>query len=95
MIKSNDTLISLEICEEMWLPESRSVMFAKMGSEIFLNLSSSHHQLRKLKKRYGLIKHFTDTAGGLYIYSNFHGCDGTRLYFDGSASVCFNGEFMA
>lgn len=95
MARLPDTLISFEICEEMWLPESVSVAHARMGAEIFLNLSASHHQLRKLDQRFSLIEHITSTAGGVYAYANLHGCDGTRLYFDGSSSICVNGKFVA
>ena len=31
-------------------------------------------------------------AGGVYMYTNFHGCDGGRLYFDGAAMIAMNGE---
>jgi NAD+ synthase (glutamine-hydrolysing) len=94
MVRLKDTLISFEICEEMWLPESVSVAHARMGAEIFLNLSASHHQLRKLDQRISIIKHITSTAGGLYAYANLHGCDGARLYFDGSSSITLNGDML-
>lgn len=34
-------------------------------------------------------------AGGLYLYSNQMGCDGDRLYFDGSAMISLNGKLLA
>jgi NAD+ synthase (glutamine-hydrolysing) len=34
-------------------------------------------------------------VGGLYLYSNQMGCDGDRLYFDGSAMISLNGHLLA
>lgn len=65
------------------------------GVEIFLNSSGSHHQLRKLDERINLIKDATNKCGGIYLYSNQQGCDGDRLYYDGSALIIVNGEIVA
>jgi NAD+ synthase (glutamine-hydrolysing) len=34
-------------------------------------------------------------VGGLYLYSNQMGCDGDRLYFDGSAIISLNGHLLS
>lgn len=34
-------------------------------------------------------------AGGVYLYANQQGCDGGRLYFDGSACIAVNGQMVA
>ena len=36
----------------------------------------------------------TTKCGGVYLYSNHRGCDGGRLYFDGSALVYLNGQLL-
>lgn len=41
-----------------------------------------------------LMRSATHKCGGVYLYSNHRGCDGTRLYFDGSALVYLNGELL-
>ena len=33
-------------------------------------------------------------AGGLYLYANQCGCDGSRLYFDGGALAVLNGQLL-
>lgn len=63
--------------------------------EIIANGSGSHHQLRKLDKRLDLVRGATAKAGGVYLYANQKGCDGTRLYFDGCAMVWVNGDLVA
>jgi NAD+ synthase (glutamine-hydrolysing) len=65
------------------------------GCEIFTNSSGSHHELRKLNNRIDLIQRTTHTGGGVYLYANQQGCDGDRLYYDGSALIATNGVLLA
>jgi NAD+ synthase (glutamine-hydrolysing) len=65
------------------------------GVEIFTNSSGSHHELRKLNTRVDLIKAATQKVGGIYLYANQQGCDGDRLYYDGSAMIVVNGDIVA
>jgi NAD+ synthase (glutamine-hydrolysing) len=65
------------------------------GVEIFTNSSGSHHELRKLQTRTSLIVEATRLAGGIYLYANFQGCDGDRLYYDGCAMIIINGRVVA
>ena len=41
------------------------------------------------------MRHCTAKAGGCYVYANQRGCDGGRLYYDGCACVCLNGQLLA
>lgn len=34
-------------------------------------------------------------VGGVYLYANQQGCDGDRLYYDGSALIALNGRVIA
>jgi NAD+ synthase (glutamine-hydrolysing) len=65
------------------------------GAEIILNSSGSHHMLRKLNKRLSLILNCTAKSGSVYVYSNQQGCDGGRLYFDGSSMIAMNGKVIS
>jgi NAD+ synthase (glutamine-hydrolysing) len=65
------------------------------GCEIFTNSSGSHHELRKLNHRLNLIQTSTLYGGGVYLYANQQGCDGDRLYYDGSAIIVLNGSLLA
>ena len=62
--------------------------------DIIANPSGSHHQLRKADRRVNLIQNAMRKCGGVYLFSNHRGGDGDRLYFDGCASICVNGEFV-
>ncbi|GMI03239.1 hypothetical protein TrLO_g15009 [Triparma laevis f. longispina] len=95
-IKSMDGVsVCSETCEELFTPNSPHISSSLSGIQIITNGSGSHHELRKLNQRLDLIVNATKKCGGLYLYSNQRGCDGGRLYFDGSSLIVFNGEVLA
>lgn len=89
-----DTVLAVEMCEELFTPDSPHITYALNGVEIFTNGSGSHHQLRKLHKRVELIVNGMQRCGGIYLYANHQCCDGGRLYFDGCALIVSNGNIL-
>lgn len=94
-IVTSETSIGFETCEELFTPHSPHIDLALDGVEIFTNSSGSHHELRKLDTRLNLIAQATRRCGGVYLYANQRGCDGDRLYYDGSALIVVNGQVIA
>jgi len=92
---ADGTTIGCESCEELWTPKSAHIDMALSGVEIIGNGSGSHHELRKLDSRLGLMISATRKCGGLYLYANQRGCDGGRLYYDGCAMIVCNGQVLA
>ena len=70
-------LFSLKLTSE----KINHVGFSLNGVEIFANGSGSHHQLRKLEERLGLIQGAARKVGRVYLYANQQGCDGGRIYY--------------
>eukprot|EP00286_Rhodomonas_abbreviata_P014378 CAMPEP_0181324100 /NCGR_PEP_ID=MMETSP1101-20121128/20164_1 /TAXON_ID=46948 /ORGANISM="Rhodomonas abbreviata, Strain Caron Lab Isolate" /LENGTH=779 /DNA_ID=CAMNT_0023432223 /DNA_START=72 /DNA_END=2411 /DNA_ORIENTATION=+ len=95
MLRLGDTVVAAETCEELFTPNSPHITLALRGAEIITNGSGSHHVLRKLDKRMDLIQSAMSKSGGCYMYANQIGCDGGRMYFDGCASICCNGNLVA
>lgn len=95
VISTRDTCLGCETCEELFTPNAPHSAMSLNGVEIFTNSSGSHHELRKLNTRYDLILEATRKAGGIYLYANQQGCDGDRLYYDGSAMIVINGDVVA
>ena len=95
VVEALDTALSFETCEELFTPASPHIAAGLNGAEIFTNGSGSHHRLRKLDQRVDLVRNASAKSGGVYLYANQRGCDGGRLYFDGSALVAVNGAFVA
>lgn len=62
VIRTKDCCIGVEICEELFTPDSPHIAMALDGVEIILNGSASHHELRKLHKRIELILGATSKA---------------------------------
>lgn len=90
-----DAVLAAETCEELFTPDAPHIGLALAGVEVISNGSGSHHQLRKLHTRLDLMRGATAKAGGVYLYANQQGCDGGRLYYDGSACIVVNGELVA
>ncbi|APA07381.1 hypothetical protein SS1G_13042 [Sclerotinia sclerotiorum 1980 UF-70] len=95
VISTYDSCFGAETCEELFTPRAPHINMSLDGVEIFTNSSGSHHELRKLNIRLELIKEATLKAGGIYLYANQQGCDGDRLYYDGSAMIVVNGRVVA
>lgn len=90
-----DASFTSETCEELWTPDSPHAQYSLQGVEIICNSSGSHHELRKLNTRINLILEATAKSGGVYMYANQRGCDGDRLYYDGSSLILSNGKTLA
>lgn len=95
VVKTRDTVLGVELCEELFTPNSPHIRQGLSGVEIFTNSSASHHELRKLYRRVELIKEATLKLGGIYLYANQQGCDGDRLYYDGCPLIAVNGSIVA
>jgi len=95
ILNCNDVTIASEICEEMWTPRPLHVDYYLQGVDIVSNASGSHHSLQKLDRRMMIVKSATVKTGGVYMYSNFKGCDGTRNNFDGKSAIAMNGNIIS
>ena len=69
-IQALDTVLGIESCEELFTADAPHIRQGLAGVEIFTNSSGSHHQLRKLQLRIGLIREGTRKSGGVYLYAN-------------------------
>ncbi|XP_026193195.1 glutamine-dependent NAD(+) synthetase [Cyclospora cayetanensis] len=95
LLKCRGSLIGFECCEELWSPFPSHAESFLQGADIVSNGSSSYFQMGKFVKRMELLQDATRRHGGVYVYSNQHGCDGGRVVFDGGVAVCVCGTFAA
>lgn len=95
VISTKDTCIGLEICEELWNPNSRHIAMGLDGVEIISNGSGSYMELRKAYITVDLVKSATFKSGGCYIFCNLRGCDGQRVYFNGCSCISLNGHIIS
>uniref|UniRef100_A0A0N5C0S3 Glutamine-dependent NAD(+) synthetase n=1 Tax=Strongyloides papillosus TaxID=174720 RepID=A0A0N5C0S3_STREA len=96
ILKSEDGVtVGFEICEELWTCQSPHKMLTLENVDIICNPSASHHVLSKSSHRLNqLLLGTTAKLGGVYLYSNFRGCDGERVFFDGMSSIAQNGKLF-
>ena len=94
-IKMPKFSIATELCEELFTPNAPHINISLNGIEIITNGSASHHEFKKLHRRIELIREATLKCGGIYLYANQQGCDGERVYYDGSAMIVLNGAVLA
>ncbi|KAK6030214.1 hypothetical protein OSTOST_03659 [Ostertagia ostertagi] len=88
--------IGFEICEELWSARSRHLELGLRGVDIICNGSGSMHILGRSNYRINqLILGSSYKTGGIYLFSNHRGCDGDRVYYDGSSSIAQNGKLYA
>jgi len=95
ILSLQDTEIGIEICEELWQPNSPHILMELDGAEIIFNASASHFALGRVQTRFDLLNETTGKDGGCYVYANLIGCDGERMYFDGCSMISANGSFLA
>ncbi|RDA88491.1 hypothetical protein CP532_6618 [Ophiocordyceps camponoti-leonardi (nom. inval.)] len=96
ILSTQDTAVTCESCEEMFVPLNPSIFTGLNGAEIILNSSASHAELRKLRTRLELIVNSTRKLGGIYVYANATGTDGeARMLHDGSSMIIQNGKVLA
>lgn len=88
-------LIASECCEELWAPITSSSLLYNQGVHIVFNISGSHYQPNKQEKRESMVRSISLKEGGIYMYSNFIGCDGTRFYFDAASVIMDCGKQVA
>ena len=94
-MSTSDAVIGYEICEELYIGPSTHIAMSLDGVEVCFNGSGLHYALRQLCVRVKLVELATAKCGGVYVLSNCKGCDGGRVYFDGTALVSVNGEFVS
>ncbi|XP_043267559.1 glutamine-dependent NAD(+) synthetase isoform X3 [Venturia canescens] len=95
VISTRDTCLGFEMCEELWSGSNTHVPLSLDGVEIISNASGSIFSLRKAYRIVDLVKSATFRCGGCYMYSNFRGCDGGMVFFNGSSCVSVNGRIIS
>lgn len=88
-------MVAVEICEDLWAPESPSIRHAKAGANIIVNLSCSDETVGKAEYRRMLVK--TQSAKLIcgYVYSDAgNGESTTDLVFAGHNLICENGVVL-
>ena len=93
---SDDAVLGVEICEDLWTPSSPSTALALSGANIIINLSASNEVVTKNDYRKNLICMQSAKDFCAYIYASAGvGESTTDLVFSGACTVAENGALLA
>ena len=88
--------LSVELCEDLWVPQSPSVSHALAGATVIANLSASDELIGKDDYRRGLVRMHSARLICGYIYANAgEGESTTDMVFAGHGMIAENGTLLA
>ena len=93
---SDDAVLGVEICEDLWTPSSPGTSLALSGANIIVNLSASNEVVTKNDYRKNLIRMQSAKDFCAYIYASAGvGESTTDLVFSGACTVAENGALLS
>lgn len=96
IIPCADTLVSIEICEDLWTPIPPSCQASMQGATVIFNPSASPDQIGKYGYLTSLLKQQSARCIAGYVYASAGwGESSTDLVFDGKAIIAENGAILA
>ena len=94
--KCNETVVSVELCEDLWTPVPPSSLAALAGANIILNLSASNEVVGKHSYLQQLVLQQSARCCAGYVYASAgFGESSTDLVFAGNGFVAENGACLA
>lgn len=87
--------LAVEVCEDGWKGVRPGSQAALAGARLVINASASWFTLGKHAVRRRLVQEVSRQDRSVYLYTSLHGCDATRLVFDGSTFVASDGVVVA
>lgn len=93
---SDDAVLGVEICEDLWTPSTPGTALALSGANIIINLSASNEVVTKNDYRKNLICMQSAKDFCAYIYASAGvGESTTDLVFSGACTVAENGALLS
>ena len=92
----NQTVLGIEICEDLMAPQAISSQLAVNGAQIILNLSASPEMAGKRAYRRELVKHQSGACNCVYAYVSAGCTESTSdMVFSGHSIIAENGHILA
>lgn len=93
---TDETVLGVEICEDLWVPNPPSTQLALSGANIIVNLSASNEAVTKNEYRKSIIAAQSAKCFCAYIYASAGvGESTTDLVFSGACTIAENGTILA
>ena len=88
--------LAVELCEDMWVPQTPGSSHASAGATVICNLSASNEMIGKADYRRNLVRQQSASEVSAYIYaSSGVGESTTDLVFGGHRIIAENGTVLA
>ena len=92
---ADDTLVGIEICEDMLVPQPRCAELSVKGAEVILNLSASPEVPGKRSFRRDVIKHQSAVCSCVYAYASAGSTESTAdTVYCGHSVIAENGQIL-
>ena len=96
LFKIGDTVVGIEICEDLMAPSPVSTDLAVQGAEVILNLSASPEVAGKRVYRQNLVKHQSSACDCIYAYCSAGRTESTAdAVYAGHSMIAENGRLLA
>ena len=95
VFKFGDTLLGINICEDIWYPDGPAATQAVMGAGIILNLNASPYQAGKWKFRERMVSTRAADNAAYIVYANMVGGQDELIYEGGSMVFSPTGDLIA
>lgn len=87
--------IAVEICEDLWVPDSPGIRHAQCGANVILNLSSSNETAGKSEERRRLVQMRSSSQICAYVYcSSSHEESSSDVVFSGHQLIVEDGDIL-
>lgn len=95
LFRVGDTLLGVEICEDLWSVLPPSTQLALNGAEVIVNLSASNETPGKRQRRRELVRHQSAICRCVYAYCGAGFTESTQdLVFSGHSLVAQDGRML-
>ena len=91
-----NTVVGVEVCEDLWTPMPPSTLMTLNGAEVVLNLSASNETVGKKAYRRDLVRHQASVCSCIYAYCSSGYTESTSdLVFSGHSMIAAGGSVLA
>jgi len=91
-----DTMVGIEICEDLWVPRPPSGELAELGAQIIINPSASPEQVGKAEYRRDLVGQQSGRLIAAYVYAGSDVSESTaEIVMGGHQLIAQNGRISA
>lgn len=95
LFRVGDSLVGVEICEDLWSVQPPSTELALNGAEVIVNLSASNETPGKRQRRRELVRHQSSICRCVYAYCGAGFTESTQdLVFSGHSLVTQDGRML-